>query len=203
VNKGFVIDSQSSISEQQDIIIYDRQYSPYLLSREGITYVPAESVYAILEVKQSLNKKYLKYTSQKIRSVRCLDRTSAPFGWAKGEMKPTEPKEIIGGLLCLSSDWKNGIRNYRLKKTIEEMKNKNERINIGCCLESGSFEVEYSDEKGILIRRSTPESALVYFFLKLLMNLQKIGTIPGLIMKHILSNWYHLNIIDQIIFHES
>src|SRR3989304_1868189 len=41
-DKGFVIDSSGSISEQQDIIIYDRQYTPTLLDQEGILYVPAE-----------------------------------------------------------------------------------------------------------------------------------------------------------------
>jgi hypothetical protein len=56
VAKGFVIDSHGGVSDEIDLVVYDRQYSPLLFNRDGILYVPAESVYAVLEVKQQLDK---------------------------------------------------------------------------------------------------------------------------------------------------
>ena len=42
---AFVLDHQGGLSEQIDIVIYDRQYSPLLFKEGPATYVPAESVY--------------------------------------------------------------------------------------------------------------------------------------------------------------
>lgn len=180
INKGFVIDSDAYISDQQDIIIYDRQYSPYLLSREGVIYVPAESVYAVIEVKQKLNKKYIEYASEKVRSVRRLKRTSIPIYTAEGVIPPKPPQKIIGGLVCLSSDWKKGINSRRLEKALKEIDDENGRIDIGCCLESGSFTVNYNNEGTITIERSTAESALIFFFIRLMSMLQQLGTVSAI-----------------------
>src|SRR5512138_857407 len=61
VEKAFVVDVNGEISEQIDIVVFDRHYSPLLFNLDGATYVPAESVYAVLEVKQSLNNQHIKY----------------------------------------------------------------------------------------------------------------------------------------------
>lgn len=50
VDRAFVIDSLGGCSEQIDIVIYDHQYSPYLYNQANQRYVPAESVYGVLEV---------------------------------------------------------------------------------------------------------------------------------------------------------
>ena len=52
VAKGFVVDSQNRCSKQIDIIIYDRNFSPLLWELGGHQFIPAESVYAVFEVKQ-------------------------------------------------------------------------------------------------------------------------------------------------------
>jgi hypothetical protein len=52
--KAFVLDCKGSLSDQIDVVIYDRQYSPFLFNQDGAKYVPAESVYAVFEVKQDL-----------------------------------------------------------------------------------------------------------------------------------------------------
>ena len=75
IDKGFVIDYKGNISEQQDIIVYDKQYTPCLLNRDGVIYIPAESVYAVIEVKQKMTRAYIKYAGQKVASVRKLKRT--------------------------------------------------------------------------------------------------------------------------------
>lgn len=55
VTEGFVLDCAGKISDQLDIIIYDRQYSPLLFDEDGTRYVPAESAYAVFEVKAHID----------------------------------------------------------------------------------------------------------------------------------------------------
>ena len=65
VRKAFVLDSTGELSEQIDIVIFDRHYSPFLFNQDGALYVPAESVYAVIEVKQDLNKEQIEYAGSK------------------------------------------------------------------------------------------------------------------------------------------
>jgi hypothetical protein len=53
--KAHVVDSNGKFSEQIDVLVFDRQYSPFIFSFWGSTVVPAESVYAVFEVKQTIN----------------------------------------------------------------------------------------------------------------------------------------------------
>ena len=53
VAEAFVVDSKGNISDQLDLVIFDRQYSPFLFYVEGACYIPAESVYAVFEIKQT------------------------------------------------------------------------------------------------------------------------------------------------------
>ena len=179
VNSGFVIDSTGSISEQQDIIIYDRQYTPYLLNKDGIIYVPAESVYAVVEVKQELSRAYVKYAGDKIKSVRCLNRTSLPITHAGGTYKPKPPHKILGGLVCLRSSWKKGINCSNVNDALRQVKDKDSQIDIVCCLTSGSFVASYK-RNSIKLDKSAAESSLIYFFIKLMSALQNIGTVPAI-----------------------
>ena len=43
--KAFVVDSKGSFSEQIDVLIFDRQYTPFIFKYQGQTIVPAEGVY--------------------------------------------------------------------------------------------------------------------------------------------------------------
>ena len=179
VDKGFVIDSDGNVSEQQDIIIYDRQYSPYLLNKDGMICVPAESVYAVLEVKQSLSRAHIKYSGQKIESVRCLKRTSVQIAYAGGMYEAKPPQRIIGGLVCLNSVWKKGFPASIIRNALETVKDKVKQIDLICCLTVGSLEVSYKDDR-IELKASTPEGALIFFFIELLSALQNIGTVPAI-----------------------
>lgn len=77
VATGKVVDSRGYQSEQIDLIVYDAFYSPRLFVVGDATFVPAESVYAVFEVKQTLNKEHLDAAASKAESVRRLHRTSA------------------------------------------------------------------------------------------------------------------------------
>ena len=54
--KATVIDSNGAISDQIDVVLYDAQYSYLAFNNNGTLYIPAESVYAVFEVKQDLTK---------------------------------------------------------------------------------------------------------------------------------------------------
>jgi len=177
VNKAFVIDSNNHFSQQLDLVIYDRQYSPFVFNQDGAIYVPAESVYAVFEVKQEINKDYMIYAGNKIKSVRKLKRTSAPIIHAGGKiLNPKQPFRIIGGILTLTSGWVDafGGNFINVLKEYEEIS----QLDIGCVLEKGSFIVDYHD--GFSVNKSTKEETLIYFFLNLLIKLQNLGTVPAM-----------------------
>jgi hypothetical protein len=46
-----VIDSLGSFSKQIDIVVFDRQYSPFIFNFQGQKTIPAESVCAAFEAK--------------------------------------------------------------------------------------------------------------------------------------------------------
>jgi len=56
---GFVVDHSGKISEQIDIIIYDRHFTPFIFKGERVVYIPVEGVYAIFEVRPQFNKKIM------------------------------------------------------------------------------------------------------------------------------------------------
>ncbi len=104
-DRAFVIDSRGECSDQIDIVIYDREYSPFLYNQANQRYVPAESVYGILEVKQDLTREHLLYAGAKAASVRRLHRTSAPIPYAEGAYKPRPLPRIVAGIVTYQSSW--------------------------------------------------------------------------------------------------
>ncbi|GAA4493318.1 hypothetical protein GCM10023172_01750 [Hymenobacter ginsengisoli] len=179
VDKAFIVDSNRKLSDQIDLVIYDRQYSPFVFKMGGAMYIPAESVYAVFEVKQTMNKKYLDYTANKIKSVRLLHRTNAPIYHADGCITdPRKPFTILGGLLCLDSEWEDTF-GEPFVKAIDSYESYG-RLDIGCVLQKGTFNLEYRKEENHKREFSTKEEALIYFFLKLLARLQRLGTVPAI-----------------------
>ena len=79
-----VVDSEGVFSEQIDIVVFDRQYSPFIFNYQGQKIIPAESVYAAFEAKQSIDADQVAYAQKKVASVRRLHRTSLPIPHAGG-----------------------------------------------------------------------------------------------------------------------
>lgn len=176
-DKAFVIDSDGHVSDQIDIVIYDKQYSPIVFNQDGALYVMSESVYAVFEVKQEINKENIEYAGKKIASVRDLRRTSAPIVYSTGT-KPAKPlHKIIGGILTTRTQWTNPIDNL-VKKHLASL-SLNEQIDLVCCLKDSSYSVEYLQDK-ITLHKNTDDEVLIYVFLELLLLLQKIGTVPAI-----------------------
>lgn len=179
VEKAFVIDCKGNISEQIDIVIFDRHYSPFLLRQNGATYIPAESVYAVIEVKQEFTLANVKYAAKKAKSVRKLIRTNAPIIEARGKIDKTrKPFEILAGLLTLEGSINKSIEEYLVTLPGTD------QIQFGCSLQNDAFSI---DNKGNL-SRSGKDTSLVYFFLNLLASLQAVGTVPAIEIKKYLNN---------------
>src|ERR1035437_2719000 len=92
-----VVDSNGTFSDQIDVVVFDRQYSPFIFQFQGQTIIPAESVYAVFEAKQAINASQVTYAQDKISTVRRLHRTSVPIRHAGGRYRAKTPCEILGG----------------------------------------------------------------------------------------------------------
>lgn len=177
VDEGIVIDSNDSKSEQIDLIVFDRQYSPLLFESGGAKYVPAESVYAVFEIKQELNKDNFLYASKKIQSVRTLKRTSRDIVHAGGVYSSRQPFNILGGILTTESAWSPPFGKIFLDLMTSNTTD-TKRIDLGCVLTCGGFVFRSNPEKYVDV--SSSNSSLVHFILNLLSCLQTLGTVPAI-----------------------
>ncbi len=177
VSNGFVIDSNGKKSEQIDVVIYDWQYTPLLYNKNEQRFIPAESVYAVFEVKQTLNRKNVLYAGKKVASVRRLYRTSAEIAYAAGKYEPKPLFPIIGGILTYNSDWKPSI-GKTLTNSLKKL-NKNSRLDLGCIASVGAFEAIYHPNK-IEITSSSSRIALASFMFRLLARFQSLATVSAI-----------------------
>lgn len=197
VDKAIVIDSTGNVSEQMDVVIYDAIYTPFIFKQDGFMYIPAESVYAVFEVKQDV-KGYIEYAAKKVESVRKLKRTSISMV-ASGITTPARPlTKIIGGILTTTSSYKE---NDTVIKQLEDLKGL-QTLDLGCLCDAGSFYVDYKETvpKDINpitdnckyieqvyesrevkeIEFSNKEVSLFTFFLQLVSYLKSIGTVAAI-----------------------
>jgi hypothetical protein len=179
-DKAFVLDCEGRISEQIDVVIYDRQYSPFLFNQNNTKFIPAESVYGVFEVRQELSSGNLKYAGAKAATVRALRRTSAPISHAGGKFAPKEPLPIIAGILCLGSEWIPPFGDP-FRDALSSLGTR-DRLDLGCALEFGAFEVEYLHGKGqkATVTISRKETTLIFFLFRLLAQLQRLGTVSAI-----------------------
>jgi len=181
VDEAFVVDVHGVVSEQQDIVIYDRQYSPLLFKHRGALYVPAESVYGVFEVKPHLDRAYMTYAGAKVASVRRLQRTSSGIVHAGGTYAPVTPKRIIGGVLARRIDWAVPFE-AKLEDSLDSLENLNQ-IDLGIGLAHGAFDyrpgtAQDRDGGGLIVQSGS--DALLFFALRLFRRLQRLGTVPAI-----------------------
>lgn len=173
---AMVVDCDGRCSQQIDVVIFDRHYSPFLLTLDDAKFVPAESVYGVFEVKQEM-KGYIKYAGEKAASVRTLKRTSAAIVNC-GVVQTGRPCfRILAGLLALDAGWKRPF-GKPFKDALATL-TPDEQLDIGCSLSGGSFECDWLASKPN-VGTSSSETALIYFFLRLLARLQGLGTVPAI-----------------------
>ncbi|MBL1320701.1 MAG: hypothetical protein COA63_006520 [Methylophaga sp.] len=171
--KGHVVDSKGNFSDQLDVVVFDRQYSPFVFNYEGQIVIPAESVYAVFEAKQTLNKEMVSYAQSKITTVRKLYRTSLPIPYADGEYPAKPPIAILGGILTLESDWKPPLGAPLLKQLNSNLQQG--CLNLGCVAAHGYFSLDKKSNQYTLHQN---HKAATTFLFKLIAELQFSGTVP-------------------------
>lgn len=186
VTKAFVVDSNGQRSDQIDVVIHDRHFSPLLFEVGGAEFIPAESVYAAFEAKQQLDKKHLEYAAEKLASVRHLHRTSVDVPHAGGTYDAVKPRRIIGGFLGRRSDW-NPPFGDAFETCIRSLDAKGSEgvefgLDIGCAIERGGFNIDRGrdDLREITIERSESNVALIFFVMRLMRQLQPLGSAPAI-----------------------
>lgn len=170
VATAHVVDSQGVFSDQMDVVIFDRQYSPFVFSYEGQTVIPAESVYAVFEAKQSMTAAQVDYAQKKVASVRALHRTSLPVPTVNGLAAAKPLQHILGGLLTFESDWNPPLGD----PLINALKQGGVSLDIGCSAAHGTFWVDDKQNYEIVLG-GKPATA---FLLELIARLQMSATVP-------------------------
>lgn len=177
VSRAFVLDSRGQRSEQIDLVIHDCHFCPLLFEEDDQRYIPAESVFAVFEIRPSLDRGVIKYAARKARSVRALYRTNRPLV-DRGEARdPREPFEILAGVLAVDSSWSPPFGDPLLDAL--DVDDPESRLQLGCAPKDGAFEAFYEGPAPRL-EVSEDEGALMFFLLRLFHALQVIGSPMGI-----------------------
>ncbi len=184
-----VVDSNGKFSDQIDVVVFDRQYSPFIFSFQGQTVIPAESVYAVFEAKQSINAEQVAYARNKVASVRRLYRTSLPIPHAGGVYPPKPLQHIIGGLLTLESDWRPGLGDSLIKALAEG--SIADKLDLGCVAAHGIFSC---GQEGCDTYTPMPKAATAFLF-ELIARLQEMATVP-MIDVRAYAHWLDVDLPD-------
>lgn len=172
VDTAFVVDVNGNCSEQQDIVIFDGQYSPLLFRIGDSVFIPAESVYGVFEVKPELDKAMLEYAADKAATVRSLERTAAEIVHAGGTHDPKEPFTILAGILTSRPGWSPPFGDA-FNTAVSALEGPR-LLDLGCVAACGSFQVTPGS---ITVEE---DQAMMSFLLGLLTRLQAMGTVGAI-----------------------
>lgn len=173
IDSAIVIDSNGNTSDQIDIVVYDPQYTPTLLDQHDHRFIPAEAVYAVFEVKPTINKNYLEYAGNKAKSVRILERTSAPITHATGKPVTKKLFQIVSGIIATDVEWAEGFYSKAFSENHKALI-EDKHLDCGLAVSGGCFDVFEGD-----IKICSESSCLAYFIFRLLQKLNGLGTVPS------------------------
>ena len=183
VEKAHVVDGKGVFSDQIDVVVFDRQYSPFIHKFKGSTVIPAESVYAVFEAKQTMDASLVAYAQKKVASVRELTRTSLPIPHAGGEYPAKKPFHILGGMLTLESEWKPPFGKPFNKALATDLETG--RLDLGCVTSHGFFSRDRATSEYLIDTDCKPATG---FLFRLISQLQLAGTVP-MIDVEAYANW--------------
>jgi hypothetical protein len=169
-----IVDSEGRFSDQIDVVIYDRQYSPFLLHAEGQAVIPVEAVYAVFEAKQELVVELVRYAQNKAASVRRLRRTSVGVPTISGTFLK-KPQPILGGFLALDSSRRTALTGASLKQALRAERGEG-RLDMGCVAAVGTFGCGRANAT----TAQFDDHATTSFLMELMSRLQACGTVPAI-----------------------
>jgi len=174
IDKGYVIDYEGNVSEQIDLIIYDALYSPFvLISKTGEKFIPAEAVYAIVEVKPNIDKENIEYANNKIQTVKNLKRSSRGMTCAGKRTEKRSLTHILGILLATKMDIVND-------STIINHLENNKNIDLGCAINGYSFISIKKKDGSVKFEKTSENEAILGLFFNLNNELHEIGTVAAI-----------------------
>lgn len=161
------------VLQQIDVVVFDRQYSPFIFNYEGQTIIPAESVYAVFEAKQTAKRGSGSLCAGEVASVRRFHRTSLPIPHAKGTYPAKSLIPILGGLLTFKSEWSPAL-GASFERALSKDKGEG-RFDIGCVAAHGHYFFDVPNDCYQKMNEGKPATA---FLFKLIAQLQFSGTVP-------------------------
>ena len=87
ITRGEIISSNNEVSNECDLIFYEKNGCPFLLDKEGYRIIPIEFVYGVLEVKSNLNSSELLDSYNKISTVKKFKKEAYSSRFV--DIKPT------------------------------------------------------------------------------------------------------------------
>lgn len=179
ISRGaFIIDSRGRQSSEIDLVVHDNYFHPELFSEGQRRLIPAESVYAVLEIKPELTKRNIEYAVEKAKQVRSLHRTNGRVVHAGGVIEKEQTREplwITAGILTSSCGWREPF-GRSLTRALDQAPELG-RLDVGYCVEQGAFEASYG-ETGVEIDSSVPENGLLFFLTRTFARIQGAGSVP-------------------------
>lgn len=192
VGPVFAVDHLGNESQQIDIAIYDRNFTPlWFGERDDTRFVPVEAIYAVFEAKPQLDKTYLDYARAKVSSVRNLVRTSVPIAHAGGTYQAVnlDHRPILGGILAAKSDWTTVEGTMKALGTHLPALGQPDSLNIGIALDTLAFDFTPKAQVGAPVQTVNTASIeyhssdqLIRFAARLFRLLQSIGSVPAIDM---------------------
>ncbi len=76
VANGECVATNGSVSPECDIILFEKNSTPYLVHKEGYQVFPIECVYGVIEVKSRLDKKELRDSIAKIAEIKSMPKVA-------------------------------------------------------------------------------------------------------------------------------
>jgi hypothetical protein len=175
VSRGEIVDTSLQTTRQCDLVIYDHLNCPMLYAGHDYRVFPAEPVHAVIEVKSTLSKSQLDDAAAKIRAVKKLER----------------PNGLIAGIVfAYKSGWTADPLSHTARYLLDLAStiDPTHCIDLVCILDSGLVYGIANDgwagiPKDFSIRQlwtvSPNVSPLLWFFISLLMLLDKQETLPS------------------------
>ena len=182
ITNGFIIDSDNNISQEMDVIIYDKNYVPPFFD-ETYTVVPIEAVIAVIQVKTTLKSDTLNDSIKNLNSIDKLNsKTGGKIISANGtlitEKRYIKPYKIIIAYQTTytdSHDFSNIMKDIDMLYIVEKnkiwfIKDRNKIESVVC----EKLETMEKAQKDYSVRKIT-ESRLAFFALNLLEKMKLIN----------------------------
>lgn len=153
IEEGFIINAQDEVSTECDIVIYDKNNTPLIQSKELQKFYPVETVAAVGEIKSTLTKKQLKDALEKLSRVKALRKGDLTSGFLNRDNSdsydPTRnPKDtLFTFLICEKFDFDQKDLAVTLNNIYSKGVAPNHRHNLLLSLKDG-LATYYSEQEG-------------------------------------------------------